>query len=74
MFLARRFYQFVAGQPSSCVLFALCGVLLAFCPRSGPHSDRKVTISRETTYLVEPLRPTDTSITARRSTRGWAKV
>jgi len=57
MFLARRFCQFVAGQPSSCVLFALCGVLLAFCPRSGPRSDRKVTISPETTYLVEPLRP-----------------
>jgi hypothetical protein len=57
MFLPRRFCQFVAGQPSSCVLIALCGVLLAFCPRSSPHSDRKVTISRDTTYLVEPLRP-----------------
>ena len=49
--------KFIAGQPSSCVLIALCGVLLAFCPRGALSGGRRITISRETTYLTEPLRP-----------------
>ena len=53
----QRVTRLFAHQPSSWVLVALCGVLLIFCPHSGHAGGRKVTVSRETTYLLGPLRP-----------------
>ncbi len=66
---ARQLFRSVCPRPSNCVLVALCGVLLAFCPLSSTNRGRNVTISRGTTYLTEPLGPDGRVDFARRSTR-----
>lgn len=57
MLQAKSLFRFFANDRPSWILLGLCAVLLIYAPRVGFKGDRPIRISRETTFLTEPLGP-----------------